>query len=66
MTQDSSLSGLWLGRAEAENFLRHECPWEWPKLGFAQGMVAHLALKLYLETDRVAHHMFFAIRSRSC
>lgn len=59
--EDTGWCGRWLSAAEAERFLAAECAWPRPtaRPAMAQGMVAGLAVKLWLETDRtllvVAH-----------
>lgn len=51
---DHGWSGVWLAASEAAEFLLHACEWEPPpsRPAFAQGMVAHLAVKVWFETDR--------------
>jgi len=51
---DAGWAGVWLEAAAATGFLRHTCEWELPSTrpAFAQGMVANLAVKLWMETDR--------------
>lgn len=51
---DAGWSGVWLDAATAEQFLRHSCEWEPPRArpAFAQGMVAHLAIKVWFEAER--------------
>ena len=51
---DLGWSGVWLAASEADHFLRHACEWEPPPLrpAFAQGMVAHLAVKVWFENER--------------
>lgn len=51
---DTGWAGVWLDSADAEAFLLAECEWELPaeRPAFAQGMVSHLAAKLWLEEDR--------------
>lgn len=51
---DAGWSGAWLDAAAAARFLRHTCDWDLPtpRPAFAQGMVAHLAVKLFFEADR--------------
>ena len=52
---DGGFAGVWLPTAEALDFLERTCEWELPhtRPAFAQGMVAGLAVKLWLEEDRV-------------
>ena len=51
---DSGWAGVWMPAATAARFLRGACEWELPenRPAFAQGMVAHLAAKLWFEPDR--------------
>ena len=51
---DSGWAGVWLDSTSAAAFLLAECEWELPSArpAFAQGMVSHLAAKLWLEEDR--------------
>ncbi|MDA0245639.1 MAG: hypothetical protein OT477_19675 [Chloroflexi bacterium] len=51
---DEGWMGVWLGAAEAAEFLAHHCPWPLPseRPAFAQGQIAGLPLKLWLETER--------------
>lgn len=53
--RDSAFSGLWLEAAEAEELLARFCEWELPadRPAFAQGALAGLPVKLWLERDRV-------------
>ncbi len=52
---DSGFAGVWLPADEALEFLGRECEWELPRErpAFAQGAVAGIATKLWLERDRV-------------
>ncbi|MBI3243836.1 MAG: hypothetical protein HYZ49_16250 [Chloroflexi bacterium] len=52
---DSGFADVWLAADEALKFLERECEWELPaeRPAFAQGMVAGIAAKLWLESDRV-------------
>ena len=52
---DSGFAGVWLPADEALKFLERECEWELPheRPAFAQGAVAGIATKLWLEHDRV-------------
>jgi len=51
---DTGWAGAWLDRERATAFLLSECEWQLPseRPAFAQGMVSHLAVKLWLEEDR--------------
>lgn len=53
--KDSSLAGIWLPSAEALAILERLCAWEVPSArpAFAQGSVAGIATKLWLEKDRI-------------
>lgn len=55
VTNDSGFSGAWVRAGEALEFLKHTCEWELPRArpAFAQGAVAGLPVKLWLETERV-------------
>ena len=55
ITKEASLSGVWLSAKDAKHFLAHECAWQLPEArpAFAQGAIAHLPVKLYLEKERV-------------
>ena len=55
VTQEASMSGVWLPESEALHFLEHECSWVLPteRPAFAQGAVAHLPVKLYFEEGSV-------------
>lgn len=52
---DGGFVGIWLPAAEARDFLERTCEWEAPhtRPAFAQGMVAGLPVKLWLEAERV-------------
>lgn len=52
---DAGFVGVWLGRDVALDFLARTCEWEVPasRPAFAQGMVAGLPVKLWLEEERV-------------
>ena len=52
---DSSYAVVWLEAAEALEFLDHTCAWELPpkRPAFAQGAVAGIPAKLWLEPDRI-------------
>jgi hypothetical protein len=54
LVADAGWAGAWLPAAAATRFLRGACEWELPteRPAFAQGMVAHLAAKLWFEPDR--------------
>lgn len=51
---DFGWSGTWLEAMVAAEFLRHSCEWDLPqeRPAFAQGMVAHLAVKVWFEPER--------------
>lgn len=53
--REDGFAGLWLPADEALAFLRRECAWPLPaaRPAFAQGMVAGLPVKLWLEAERV-------------
>jgi hypothetical protein len=55
VTEEASYAGCWLDAAEAQEWLERECAWELPvaRPALAQGMVAGIATKLWLEDDRV-------------
>ncbi len=52
---DTGWAGLWLSAPEAMEVLARTCEWEPPaaRPAFAQGMVAGLPIKLWLEEERV-------------
>ena len=52
---DGGFAGLWLPTAEARDFLERTCEWELPSArpAFAQGMVAGLPVKLWLEEEKI-------------
>ena len=52
---DDGYAGLWLDAQEAEKFLARACEWELPphRPAFAQGAVAGLPAKLWIERDRM-------------
>ncbi len=52
---DGGFFASWLAAEQALAFLERECEWELPQTrpAFAQGMVAGLPMKLWLETARV-------------
>ncbi|MBX3010455.1 MAG: hypothetical protein KF832_03070 [Caldilineaceae bacterium] len=52
---DGGFAGVWLPATTALDFLARTCEWEVPasRPTFAQGMVAGLPVKLWLETERV-------------
>lgn len=54
LTKEASLSGVWLSAKDAKHFLVRECAWQLPEArpAFAQGAIAHLPVKLYLEKER--------------
>lgn len=53
--EDGSFAGVWLNSAEAAHILERSCEWEVPieRPTFAQGMVAGIPAKLWLESDSV-------------
>ena len=52
---DAGFAGVWLSMHKAQDFLERSCEWQLPKQrpAFAQGMVAGIATKLWIEQDRV-------------
>ena len=52
---DGGFAGLWVDVDEAMSFLQHACEWELPaeRPAFAQGSVAGVATKIWLEADKV-------------
>lgn len=52
---EGGYAALWLATEEALDFLERVCEWELPRErpAFAQGAVAGIPTKLWLETDRV-------------
>jgi len=52
---ETALLGVWMPADSARALLERECDWELPvaRPAFAQGAVAGLPLKLWLERDRV-------------
>ena len=52
---DSGYAGVWLATDEALDFLERNCEWEIPaeRPAFAQGAVAGVPTKLWLEPERV-------------
>lgn len=53
--RETGFAGVWQPAGAALEFLACACEWEVPKTrpAFAQGMVAGLPVKLWLESDRV-------------
>ncbi|MFZ4629827.1 MAG: hypothetical protein ACOYNR_15990 [Blastocatellia bacterium] len=53
--RETGFAGIWQPAEAALAFLACACEWELPKTrpAFAQGMVAGLPVKLWLESDRV-------------
>lgn len=51
---DAGWSGVWVNRAPADAFLKTSCSWPRPtdRPAFAQGAIAHLAVKLWLTEER--------------
>lgn len=52
---EGGFAGTWLPAAEAADFLQRHCAWELPdgRPAFAQGAVAGIPTKLWLEEDQV-------------
>jgi hypothetical protein len=52
---DTGFAGVWLAKVEAEMLLERVCDWELPKErpAFAQGAIAGIPAKVWLETERV-------------
>ncbi len=52
---EGGFAGTWLPAAAAAEFLAHHCEWEMPngRPAFAQGAVAGIPTKLWLEDDQV-------------
>ena len=52
---EGGFAGIWLDAAEAAVFLQKNCEWKLPngRPTFAQGAVAGIPTKLWLETERV-------------
>lgn len=52
---EGGFAGTWLPAAAAAEFLAHNCEWEVPdgRPAFAQGAVAGIPTKLWLEDDQV-------------
>lgn len=52
---DGGYAGVWLPAADALDFLERTCEWELPhaRPAFAQGAVADIPTKLWLEEERV-------------
>lgn len=52
---EGGFAGTWLDAAAAADFLQRNCEWEVPngRPAFAQGAVAGIPTKLWLEADRV-------------
>lgn len=52
---EGSFMGLWLPTKEAFEFLEQTCAWELPtaRPAFAQGAVANVPVKLWLEHERI-------------
>lgn len=55
VVEDGGWCGVWMPAAQAYPFLRSSAAWPVPddRPAFAQGMIAGLPLKLWLEDDRV-------------
>ena len=54
IVEDAGWCGAWIPAIGADAFLDRECSWTRPteRPAFAQGMVAHLPVKLWFEADR--------------
>lgn len=52
---DGSFCGVWLTASAAQRILERECEWKLPhqRPAFAQGAVAGIPVKLWLEVERV-------------
>lgn len=52
--EDAGWAGAWVDRVPADAYLKTSCQWSRPsdRPAFAQGMVAHLAVKLWLTEER--------------
>jgi hypothetical protein len=52
---EGGFAGIWLDNKTAANFLQRHCTWEVPngRPAFAQGVVAGIPTKLWLEDDQV-------------
>ena len=52
--KDSGWCAVWLDAERANRFLDRECAWRRPSVrpAFAQGMVGHMPVKLWMERDR--------------
>lgn len=55
LISEGGFAGTWLPAAAAAEFLAHNCEWEVPngRPAFAQGAVAGIPTKLWLEDDQV-------------
>lgn len=55
VVEDASYAGVWLGAEAAAAILRRHCEWQVTeeRPAFAQGAIAGIATKLWLEADRV-------------
>lgn len=55
ITEDGGFAGVWLAAEAALEFLARSCEWELPhgRPAFAQGAVAGIPTKLWLEAERV-------------
>ena len=55
VTRDTGFAGAWLEQSEALDFLERACSWRLPdeRPALAQGAVADLPVKLWLEKERV-------------
>ncbi|WP_420628207.1 hypothetical protein [Candidatus Leptofilum sp.] len=55
LVREGGFAGTWLPAAEAAAFLAHSCEWEIPngRPTFAQGAIAGIPAKLWLDDDQV-------------
>ena len=55
IAQETSFVGAWLAADDAAEWLARQCEWELPRIrpAFAQGEIAGLPIKLWLEPQRV-------------
>jgi hypothetical protein len=53
--EDTGWCAVWLDAVRATRLLDHECAWPRPSVrpAFAQGMVGHMPVKLWMEEDRM-------------
>ena len=52
---EGSFAGAWVSATEAQGIIERECEWELPhpRPAFAQGAIAGIPVKLWLEEERV-------------